>query len=86
MTEFRNDKYSERLRQMEGKNVNKIKSDVIAEIRENAGLSYDPLLFAVDCLALDETEREDNMRVRQAICGYIAQLMPIYCYRKNDGC
>ena len=51
----------------------------VSEIVKCADLSYmhEPMLFAVDCVPLDENELESNLLVRYSIFQYLLSCYPL---------
>ena len=76
MTDYRTDARSELLRQRQGINVDQIKKNTLREIVESGFLTYDPLLFTIDCLPLDDEEWKFNLAERKAILKKIAAQKP----------
>ena len=74
MTDYRTDARSELLRQRQGINVDQIKKNTLREIVESGSLTYDPLLFTIDCLPLEEWKF--NLAERKAILKKIAAQKP----------
>ena len=75
MADYRTDARSEKLRKKQGVNVDLIKDNTVREIVESGSLAYDPLLYTINCLPLDE-ERRSNLAGREAILSYIAAQTP----------
>ena len=76
MTDYRTDARSEKLRKKQGVDVDLIKHNTVREIVESGSLAYDPLVFTINCLPLDDEERRSNLAGREAILGYIAAQTP----------
>ena len=76
MTDYRTDERSEKLRKKQGVNVDQIKKNTLREIVESGSLTYDPLLFTIDCLPLDDEEWKFNLAERKAILKKIAAQKP----------
>lgn len=76
MTEYANDERSMQLREMQGIDANQVMDNTRKELVVTGGLSYDPMLFAMDCLPIGEEEWEVSMRIRDAFFQYVDQLEP----------
>ena len=76
MTGFAGDERTERMRKRLGIDVKKIKQTTIEEIRESGSLTYDPIIFTIDCLPDDVEERRVNLSVRDAIISMVASQRP----------
>jgi predicted GTPase len=77
MTDFATDARSEALRQRQRIDVDQVKRNAIREICQNANMWYEPITFMVDCLPFDDSEKQLNLSVRDAILQYIHQLQPV---------
>ena len=76
LTEFATDRRSEMLRQKQGIDVEQVQRDTVKEVVDHGGLSYDPVVFLMDCLPLEEDEKEANLQERDGLLEYIASLKP----------
>ena len=77
MTDFATDDRSVRLRERQGIDVEQIKRNTVREIVENGSLEYDPLLFTIDCLPVDDEEQKLNRTIRSAIFSKLASQKPL---------
>ena len=85
MTDFATDDRSARLRERQGIEVEQIKRNTVREIVENGSLEYDPLLFTIDCLPVDDEEQKLNRNIRSAIFSKLASQKPLPS-KKLNGC
>lgn len=76
ITDFATDSRSEMLRKKQGVDVDTVLSNTRREIVVNGQLSYDPMMFSIDCLPLDEDEQAASMQTRDAFLQYVAQMEP----------
>ena len=75
MTHYATDKSAERLRKIQGVDVDAIIENTKQEIALNAGLAYDDVMvFMLDSLPLTDDEMQKNLEIRFAIMMYIASL------------
>ena len=74
MTDFANDARSVTMREKQGIDVEKVKENTIKEIKKCSGMTYEPAVFAMDCLPFDSEEREANLVFRKALLEYILSL------------
>ena len=77
MTDFATDDRSMKLRERRGIDVEQIKRNTIRQIVENGSLEYDPLLFTIDCLPVEDEEQKLNRSIRSAIFSKLASQKPI---------
>lgn len=74
VTDYATDERSEDMRRRQGidyeVNVNNIKKEIL----ESSGISFTPMLFAIDCLPWDEIEMQESKNRRAAILSYIFSL------------
>ena len=74
MTEFMTGDRAEKVRKMQRIDVECVKKNTADEIRDCARLAYTPPLFTIDCLPVDESEREYSLKARELVLDYILQL------------
>ena len=76
MTDFATDGHSEKVRERHRINVDKVKENTIAELRQCSisQLTYKPSVFMIDCLPRD-TEMKTSLTVRTAIIDYIIETL-----------
>ena len=77
MTDFATDDRSIKLRERQGIDVEQIKRNTVREIVENGSLEYDPLLFTIDCLPVEDEEQRLNRSIRLAIFSKLASQKPM---------
>lgn len=76
MTDYASDSRSIFLRERQGIDVHEIKRNTLREIVIHGSLEYDPLIFLIDCLPIDDEERKLNIKIRSAIFSRFASQTP----------
>lgn len=76
MTDYATDKRAVYLRRKQGINVEQIKRNTLREIVESGSLAYEPLLFTIDCLPLEDEERQFSLAERKAILSKVLSQRP----------
>lgn len=76
MTDFATDERTKRMREMQGLNVEQVILNTRREIIESGSLSYEPMLFVLDCLPLEEEERKTSLQQRDTILENILSRNP----------
>ena len=77
MTEYATHDAAVKLRKKQKLDVEGIKRNTVSEIMKCAGLKYEPMLFTIDCVPLDEDELESNLLVRYSIFQYLLSCCPL---------
>jgi GTPase Era involved in 16S rRNA processing len=77
MTNYSTDKRSVEMRKRQCINVEANRDNVKAEIVKLVNMSCSPMLFAVDCLPFDDTEKLESSKMHEHIRSYISSLQPI---------
>ena len=77
MTEYATHDAAVKLRKKQKLDVEGIKHNTVSEIMKCAGLKYEPMLFTIDCVPLDEDELESNLLVRYSIFQYLLSCCPL---------
>lgn len=76
VTDLPTDSRSEALRKRQGIIVDNVLGNIRKEIVKNGELTYDPMIFTIDCLPVDAEEQATSMQTREAFIQFIAQMEP----------
>ena len=77
LTDYATDDRSKQIRVKQGIDVEQMKCNIVTELVQCSRLDYYPVVFTIDCLPLDDEEKELSLRTRTSFLEYIHQLMPI---------
>ena len=79
LTQYQTDPRSEKLRELQGVDIDAIVTNAQKEVRDAADLCYYPQVFKIDSLPVMEDERELSEGTRQAILEFIrATMTPVF--------
>ena len=79
LTQYQTDPRSEKQRELQGVDIDAIVTNAQKEVRDVAGLCYDPQVFKIDSMPMDNDERELSEGTRQAILEFIRATMTPIC-------
>ena len=77
MTEYATHDAAVKLRKRQKLDVEGIKYNTVREIMKCVELKYEPMLFTIDCVPLDEDELKSNLLVRYSIFQYLLSCCPL---------
>ena len=77
MTKYATHEAAVKQRKKEKIDVEGIKYNTVREIMKCVELKYEPMLFTIDCVPLDEAELKSNLMVRYSIFQYLLSCCPL---------
>ena len=79
LTNFATDKRSERMRKMQGIDVDRVIANTVAEVKREGLVTFAPHVFLIDCLPLDidpdDRNRQQSESTRTSILDFIQKMM-----------